>query len=823
MYKHQPGKLSKGAVLDVGLKCAHSCKFCYYSYLDKTDDQFRGMRKAKFRSFEECKEILNLLKTNGFINFDVTGGEPTLHPHIIELMRYAHQELGLHGRIITLGQFLMKKMPNCQHEKLIDDLLKVGLENFLFSLHAVNEELFQQITGESFDKLQRAMYYLDNQGFQYTSNTVVFEWNYKHLPQVAHEILKHEIYLHNFIIMNAYYEWNNNGKAFGVQAKYSDIYPYLKEAVEILESNNRAVNIRYAPLCAFKGLEKNLVGMVGVRYDPYEWMNMAGHMGGTPDLCAHIIPIQEGEIENHLMYREIELIHENGVKVTGSRGSNLKHFSEVCTKCSAKDVCDGIDPNYLKLYGDQEFIPYIEKTGKAPLQNARFSYTAPFIVKTSQQEDMKRAVKEEFSKNKLNIINKEDQKLLPTISVVIPCYNSEKYITETITSVLNQTCQDFEIIVVNDGSTDNSQFVVEKLIKSYTNHQISLINQSNSGQPAIARNRGIAEARGKYILPLDADDVITPTMLEECLNLLETDQSSAIAYTDRQDFGATNELILAGNYDFSRLRHANHISYCALFRKDIWGKVGGYRTNVRGCEDWDFWIAAGAIGYFGRRIPKPLFKYRRNTTGVYQDVLQNFDIKVAQIILNNCEVYEPKEIIAATEFLYQGLANDSKAKMNIWQDETMPENKIYKELILSEIPENNYKNVLHIGCGHGFITKDLAGEKVLGVDILSNAINKAKADENNGLEFIQSCLLELVHKTQGNYDLIVITGVLYSQYIGKSHNFIYSLLDKLIIDNGILICCHIDEWYKARFPYLMLDYSLFQYRQHTQRLEVYVK
>ena len=91
---HIPGKLSKGAVLNVGLKCTHSCKFCYYSYLDKTDNQFSGMRKAHFRTFKENKQILTLLKKNSFINFDVTGGEPTLHPDIVELMRYAHQEIG---------------------------------------------------------------------------------------------------------------------------------------------------------------------------------------------------------------------------------------------------------------------------------------------------------------------------------------------------------------------------------------------------------------------------------------------------------------------------------------------------------------------------------------------------------------------------------------------------------------------------------------------------------------------------------------------------------------------------------------------------------
>jgi pyrroloquinoline quinone biosynthesis protein E len=109
-FVHQPGRLSRGAVLDVGLKCVHSCKFCYYSYLDKSDDQFRGMRRADFRTLTECKAILDGLKRNGFINFDYTGGEPTLHQDIIEITRYAHQELGLKGRIITLGQYLMRRM-----------------------------------------------------------------------------------------------------------------------------------------------------------------------------------------------------------------------------------------------------------------------------------------------------------------------------------------------------------------------------------------------------------------------------------------------------------------------------------------------------------------------------------------------------------------------------------------------------------------------------------------------------------------------------------------------------------------------------------------
>ncbi|MEG4166984.1 MULTISPECIES: glycosyltransferase [unclassified Microcoleus] len=242
---------------------------------------------------------------------------------------------------------------------------------------------------------------------------------------------------------------------------------------------------------------------------------------------------------------------------------------------------------------------------------------------------------------------KLEGKSVPKISVIIPCYNQGRYLYEALESVVKQTYQNFEVIIVNDGSTDNTQEVAEEFIRIHPQYQIKLIAQANSGQPAIPRNRGISEAKGEYILPLDADDLIDPTMLEECLNLLETNTSVAIAYSDRQDFGESTQLIYAGNYDFSKLIYANHISYCTLYRKTVWENIGGYRTNVKGCEDWDFWIAAGVRGYFGYRIPKPLFKYRNNHTGLYQEVLRNYKKIFAKIIINNREAYKQEEISAA--------------------------------------------------------------------------------------------------------------------------------------------------------------------------------
>jgi len=237
-----------------------------------------------------------------------------------------------------------------------------------------------------------------------------------------------------------------------------------------------------------------------------------------------------------------------------------------------------------------------------------------------------------------------EKKNRPLVSIIIPCYNYARYLAEAVASVISQTHQNIEIIIVNDGSTDHTLETAKGLVAKYPKHRITVLNQGNSGQPAIARNKGIERAGGEYILPLDADDAIEPFMIEECLDVLEKDKTVSIAYTDRKDFDGVSQLVSAGDYDLKKLRYANQISYCALYRKKIWREVGGYRTNVKGLEDWDFWVAAGSRGFTGQRIPKPLFKYRRHDTGVYQEALREFNQKFAQIVLNNPEVYPQKDV-----------------------------------------------------------------------------------------------------------------------------------------------------------------------------------
>ena len=193
------------------------------------------------------------------------------------------------------------------------------------------------------------------------------------------------------------------------------------------------------------------------------------------------------------------------------------------------------------------------------------------------------------------------------ISVIIPCYNQGKYINEAVTSVLSQTYQDVEIIIVNDGSTDDYTI---KLLKNYNRPNTKILHTTNQGL-ASARNNGIKEAIGKYILPLDADDKIEPTYLEKAVKILDEHPDTGIVYCHAQYFGASNEIWGLPDYSPEKMLLDNIIFCSGFFRKKDWETVGGYNPNMKyGWEDWDFWLSLIELGRNVYKIPEILFYYR---------------------------------------------------------------------------------------------------------------------------------------------------------------------------------------------------------------------
>jgi MoaA/NifB/PqqE/SkfB family radical SAM enzyme len=640
-HYHPPSEPSRTAVLDIGLKCTHSCKFCYYSFLGGDEDQFRGMRRATFRDTAGLRQLLTNLCAGGFQGFDVTGGEPTLHPAIVELIAHA-TELGLTSRIITLGQFLTRRMRGAER-MLIDELLDAGLTNFLFSFHSSDEAEFKSITGESLAKQLAAMDRLGERGFEFCTNTVVVAENAHRLPEIARRLAQTNTYLHNFIIMNSYYEWNNGGKVFNILPRYTQLLPLLQEATATLAAANIACNIRYAPLCGLPGLEKHIVGVTGVRYDPYEWMNRESHTGEVDPVRA-AVPwnVEPGATQDEFRLYRVEDGWLGDRSIFAIRGTNgAKVLPTICQSCSMLGACDGFDPKYLAHFGREELCPYDDPGTAGVLATARRAYVPPFLVKTRPDTKM-RAVNRRF-------LNPAPLPAWPTVSVVITAYNKAATIARALTSALQQTYPLIEVVVVDDGNTDDTIRRLD-LAGFLDDPRVTLVRQGHSGQPALARNIGIRASAGALILPLDADDWISPTYVAEAVAVLRDNPSVSIVYSDAHY--SRLGLVRARDYDFSTLLYANQLSYCSLFKRAVFDDTGGYRDNVRGVEDWDFWVAAGSKGHFGKRIPRPLFHYTESDSGVFaQDVAGNLESKFAQIVLNNSAVYQPNRIRWAKERL----------------------------------------------------------------------------------------------------------------------------------------------------------------------------
>ena len=194
-----------------------------------------------------------------------------------------------------------------------------------------------------------------------------------------------------------------------------------------------------------------------------------------------------------------------------------------------------------------------------------------------------------------------------SVSVIIPCFNQGKFVDEAVDSVLAQSYTDFEIIIVNDGSTDAD---TNRLLQRYDRPKTRVITTDNQGLAA-ARNNGIRAANGEYVLPLDADDRIGPTYLEQAVKLLVKRSELGIVYCRAQLFGAVDTEWKLPEFSLETMLLDNVIFCSALFRRCDWQAVGGYDESlIHGWEDYDFWLSLLEKDRKVHRISETLFYYR---------------------------------------------------------------------------------------------------------------------------------------------------------------------------------------------------------------------
>jgi len=193
----------------------------------------------------------------------------------------------------------------------------------------------------------------------------------------------------------------------------------------------------------------------------------------------------------------------------------------------------------------------------------------------------------------------------PLISIVIPCYNYGKYLSDAIESCLNQTYKNIEILVIDDGSKDNTKYVAKKYAK-----QVKYYFKNNGGDSS-ARNYSIKFIKGEYITFLDADNKLNRRFIELAYKELCKHREIAFVYTQLKNFGLENNNTKYNNYDFELLKYTNYIDACSLIRKKVFNKLT-YDESFRVFQDWDFYLTLGEKGYKGILLNLPLVEYRKH-------------------------------------------------------------------------------------------------------------------------------------------------------------------------------------------------------------------
>lgn len=241
----------------------------------------------------------------------------------------------------------------------------------------------------------------------------------------------------------------------------------------------------------------------------------------------------------------------------------------------------------------------------------------------------------------------------PKLSIIVPCYNLGSYLEEAIGSIVYKNPYDLELIIVNDGSDD--PFTL-KILKEQENKGVKVYHQENKG-PGAARNRGIRLSKGRYILPLDADNKLRPKFLDRALKIFEEEPEVDIIYGDAQFFGEKEGRWEVGSFDFSKILYSNYIDTCACFRKEVWEENGGYdeKRLLLGSEDWDFWLRAYINGFQFKYVEEIFFDYRvRKNSLVNTARLQGAEI--VEYIFSKPELKHLKEVRREIEKLQRSLS-----------------------------------------------------------------------------------------------------------------------------------------------------------------------
>ena len=230
----------------------------------------------------------------------------------------------------------------------------------------------------------------------------------------------------------------------------------------------------------------------------------------------------------------------------------------------------------------------------------------------------------------------------PLVSIIVPCYKQAHFLPETLQSVLDQTYDNWECIIVNDGSPDNTEEVAGKWCEK--DSRFKYLKKINGGLSS-ARNAGIKISTGLLILPLDSDDLLHSNFLIKLVPELIQDSSLAIVSCYREFFRDKKENVFyqekSSGSTYQDLIYENILISSCLYLKKCWEEVGGYDEEMKsGFEDWEFWISITKRGWKYKFVEEFLFYYRKSKNSMLIDTLKNHvEDNIEYVFKKHKEIY----------------------------------------------------------------------------------------------------------------------------------------------------------------------------------------
>lgn len=236
---------------------------------------------------------------------------------------------------------------------------------------------------------------------------------------------------------------------------------------------------------------------------------------------------------------------------------------------------------------------------------------------------------------------------MPQVSVIIPCYNHGRYVGGAVDSVLAQTFRDFEIFVVNDGSTEPETV---ELLRNFRAERTRVVHKEN-GHRSSARNFGIARSESEFLLTLDAGDRLAPRFLEKTVAVLEEQPDVGMVTCPARTFGMPPEKYIPNpGGDVTSFVVSNGCQASCLFRRRCWEEAGGYDESMKeGYEDWDFHLAVTERGWRIASVPEVLFHCRVAASRMAAEADRRRSKRVEGIVDKHRETFEQHAEVAIVE------------------------------------------------------------------------------------------------------------------------------------------------------------------------------